>query len=67
MATIADVRPRPSRDFMSVREATEWYEISKATLWRLLQEGQLHRHRRPRDRRTYLSVEELEQKLRPRP
>jgi predicted DNA-binding transcriptional regulator AlpA len=66
MATIADVRPRPSRDFMSVREAAEWYAISKATLWRLLQEAQLHRHRRPRDRRTYLSVEELEKLLRPR-
>ncbi len=66
MATIGDMRQRPARDFLTVKDAAEWYETSRATLFKLLQEGQLHRHRRPRDRRTYLSVEELEKLLRPR-
>jgi predicted DNA-binding transcriptional regulator AlpA len=61
------VRPRPEAEFLPLADAAKWYGISQATIFRLLAEGKLRRHRREGDRRTWLSVEELERLLRPRP
>lgn len=65
MATMELVKPRPTREFMTIAEAREWYAIGRATLFRMLSSGELHKHTRPHDRKTYLSVEELERVLKP--
>jgi predicted DNA-binding transcriptional regulator AlpA len=67
IATIAAVRPRPEAEFLPLGEAARWYGISEATVYRLLTDAKLKRYRREGDRRTWLSVEELESLLRPRP
>jgi predicted DNA-binding transcriptional regulator AlpA len=60
-------RSLPETEFLPSADAAKWYGISQATIFRLLAEGELPRHRREGDRRTWLSVEELERLLRPRP
>jgi predicted DNA-binding transcriptional regulator AlpA len=58
---------RPSRDFLTLREAAEQYAVSEATLWRLLARRKLTRHKREGDKRTYIAVSQLEEVLRPKP
>ncbi len=66
--TIESVREeRPPGRTMLLTEAASWYDVSQATLYRLLSAGRLRRYKRSGDRRTYLSVEELERELRPEP
>jgi hypothetical protein len=67
MATMSLVKPRPDREYLSLAEAAEWYDIGNSTLRKLVVEGRLTRHRRQADKRLYLKVEELERELRPRP
>lgn len=62
----AGVRPRPDFDFLSLAEAAKWYGVGQTTLYRLLSEGKLKRYQREGDKRTWLKVDELEERLRPR-
>ena len=66
MATMATVKPRPTRDYLSLQEAASWYEIGYSTLRKLVADGKLHGRRRPGDKRMYLAVDELERVLTPR-
>jgi excisionase family DNA binding protein len=52
---------------MTITEAASVYMVSEGALYRLLRQGRLTRYRRGADRRTYLSIEELDRELRPRP
>jgi hypothetical protein len=61
------MRPRPEGEFLPVVEAVRYYGVGRASLFTFLREGKLQRYRREGDRRTWLSVEELERLLRPRP
>jgi predicted site-specific integrase-resolvase len=68
MAIIAPVRPEvPGDPFLPLQDAAEWYGVDPSTLYRLLKKGDLTRHRRQGDKRTYLATTELEEKLRPKP
>ena len=53
--------------YLTVAEATERYRVSQASLYRLMAEGRLTRHKRAADRRVYLRVDELDQLFKPRP
>lgn len=65
MATMIPVKPRPTREYLSLQEAAAWYEIGYSTLRKLVSEGKLHGRKRPGDKRMYLAVEELERVLTP--
>lgn len=68
MAILLDVRQEiPSVAFLPLQEAAEWYGVAQSTLYQMLSKGQLTRHKRDGDKRTYLKVTELEGRLRPRP
>jgi excisionase family DNA binding protein len=57
-----------SQSFMTVAEATDTYRVSQATIYKLMREGRLTRHRRGGDRHNYLEIAELDRELgRPRP
>ncbi len=52
---------------MALQDAAKWYGVNEVTIYRLLRAGRLSRHKRDGDKRTYLKVDELELRLRPRP
>lgn len=52
---------------MALQDAAEWYGVNDVTIYRMLRRGRLSRHKRDGDKRTWLIVEELEQRFRPRP
>jgi predicted site-specific integrase-resolvase len=61
------MKPRPTAEFLVMAEAARHYGIGRTRLFAFVRDGKLRRYRREGDRRTWLSVEELERLLRPRP
>ena len=55
----------PPGQWMPIQEAASWYGVDVSTLYRLIRQRKLTRHRRSGDKRTYLRIEELERELRP--
>jgi ubiquinone/menaquinone biosynthesis C-methylase UbiE len=55
-----EVSGQRPRALIAVRQAAIDYNIDRTTLHRHLRTGQLRSHHRPRDRRTYVDVDELE-------
>jgi predicted DNA-binding transcriptional regulator AlpA len=53
--------------YLTVAEAIERYKVSQASLYRLMAEGRLTRHKRTADRRVYLLMDQLDQLFKPRP
>lgn len=47
-------------DYLPLQDAAREYRTSDDTLFRLIREGTLQRHKRPNDRRTWLLREELD-------
>jgi hypothetical protein len=64
--TMERMRARPEAEFLTLEAAAEWYDMAKSTLRKMATEGALKKYWRKRDKRLWLSVEELEQELRPR-
>jgi len=68
MAILLKVKPEiPATEFLPLQAAAEHYGVDQSTIYRLLSRGELTRHKRRGDKRTYLKVEELERLLRPQP
>jgi hypothetical protein len=67
MATLMAVRPRPDQEHLPLQQAAEWYEVNESTLYRLMAHGELTRHRRRGDKRTWLATQQLEELFRPKP
>ena len=65
----ATIEAVPELDrYIPVRDAVREYRTSDDTLFRLIRQGVLQKHRRPNDRRTWLLREELDRHFgRPRP
>lgn len=55
------------RDYLSIDEARREYQVGRNLLFRVLKEGKLTRYRREGDRRTLLSLKELDRLFTPRP
>lgn len=51
------------RDLTPIAEAAAKFGVSRRTLERLVQQGQLRRFRRPGDRRTFVSLDEVNRGL----
>ena len=65
--TMERVRARPDAEFLTLQQASEWYDVAKSTLRKMADEGTLTKHWRSRDKRLWFLVDELEREFRPRP
>ncbi len=55
------------RDFLTVDEAAIRARVHSHLIWELLKSGVLTRHRRLRDKRTYVKASELDSVMLPKP
>ncbi len=53
-------------EFVWIARAPLRWRISRATLDRLADRGELHKHRRPGDHKVYLEIAECDRVLRPK-
>ncbi len=67
MSNPLTVDPPITADFLTVNEAAAFARVHAHLIWDLLKAGTLTRHRRARDKRTYIKTAELEAVMRPKP
>ncbi len=67
MTNSVNIEASIPRDYVTVPEAAMRCAVNVHAVWDMLRTGTLTRHRRPRDKKTYISVADLERVMTPKP